>query len=101
MGPFAVSSVVLIHFPFSGLSSSKLRPALLLAEAGNYGWVCAQITILHYANKRAVLLEIIDFVEGSLEIQSFIRPAKLFTASESLFQKQIGQISQAKLKETT
>ena len=46
-------------------------------------------------------LETIDFVEGSLEIQSFIRPAKLFTASESLFQKQIGRISKAKLKETT
>jgi hypothetical protein len=46
-------------------------------------------------------LETIDFVEGSLEIQSFIRPAKLFTASESLFQRQIGQISKAKLKETT
>ena len=46
-------------------------------------------------------LETIDFVEGSLEIQSFIRPAKLFTASESLFQRQIGRISKAKLKETT
>jgi hypothetical protein len=40
-------------------------------------------------------------VKGSLEIQSFIRPAKLFIASESLFQRQIGQISKAKLKETT
>ena len=101
MGTFKAVSVVMIHFPFSDLSSSKLRPALLLAGAGNQDWVCAQITSCHYADKRAVLLEIIDFVEGSLEIQSFIRPAKLFTASESLFQKQIGQISQAKLKETT
>jgi len=100
MGPFAVGSVVLIHFPFSDLSSSKLRPALLLADAGNHDWVCAQITSRHYADKRAVLLETIDFVEGSLEIQSFIRPAKLFTASESLFQRQIGRISKAKLKET-
>ena len=101
MGTFKAVSVVMIHFPFSDLSSSKLRPALLLAGAGNQDWVCAQITSCHYADKRAVLLEIIDFVEGSLEIQSFIRLAKLFTASESLFQKQIGQISQAKLKETT
>ena len=93
MGPFTVGSVAMIHFPFSDLSSSKLRPVLLLADAGNQDWVCAQITSCHYADKRAVLLEIIDFVEGSLEIQSFIHPAKLFTASESLFQKQIGQIS--------
>ncbi len=32
MGPFAVGSVVLIHFPFSDLSSSKLRPALRSKE---------------------------------------------------------------------
>ena len=69
MGPFAVGSVVMIHFPFSDLSSSKLRPALLLGDAGNQDWVCAQITSRHYADKRAVLLETVDFVEGSLEIQ--------------------------------
>ncbi|MEL0279569.1 MAG: hypothetical protein VXB67_18100 [Deltaproteobacteria bacterium] len=32
MGPLTVGSVVMIHFPFSDLSSSKLRLALLLKK---------------------------------------------------------------------
>ena len=34
MGPFASRQVILLPFPFSDLSASKLRPALLLASAG-------------------------------------------------------------------
>ena len=31
MGPFATRKVVLLPFPFSDLTASKLRPALVLA----------------------------------------------------------------------
>ena len=34
MGPFAAGQVVLVHFPFSDLTASKLGPAVVLAEAG-------------------------------------------------------------------
>jgi mRNA interferase MazF len=34
MGAFAAGQVVLLPFPFSDLTRSKLRPALLLADAG-------------------------------------------------------------------
>ena len=34
MGAFAAGQVVIVHFPFSDLTASKLRPAVLLAEAG-------------------------------------------------------------------
>ena len=34
MGPIATRQVILLPFPFSDLSASKLRPALLLAAAG-------------------------------------------------------------------
>ena len=40
MGPFATRQVILLPFPFSDLSATKLRPALLLAwpaeETGCY-----------------------------------------------------------------
>ena len=39
MGPFASRQVVLLPFPFSDLSASKLRPALVLANAGKGDWV--------------------------------------------------------------
>jgi len=37
-------SVVLVKFPFSDLSSSKLRPAVVLAAAGRDDWILCQIT---------------------------------------------------------
>jgi hypothetical protein len=33
MGPLAAGQVVLVRFPFSDLSASKLRPAVFLADA--------------------------------------------------------------------
>ncbi len=37
MGTFASHQVVTLPFPFSDLTANKLRPALILAEAGNGG----------------------------------------------------------------
>jgi mRNA interferase MazF len=39
MGKFTVGQVVVIPFPFSVLSLKKLRPALLLADAGKGDWI--------------------------------------------------------------
>ena len=54
MGPFATRQVILLPFPFSDLSASKLRPALLLAAAGKGDWLICQITSNPYADARAV-----------------------------------------------
>ena len=94
-----IGSVVLLPFPFSDLSASKLRPALLVAESGRGDWVCVQITSQPYADLRAVTLSDADFPAGSLNRISFVRPGKLFTANQSLFRRSVGNIRQAKLKQ--
>lgn len=66
MGPFATRQVILLPFPFSDLSASKLRPALLLAAAGKGDWLLCQITSNPYADPRAVTLAQADFAEGGL-----------------------------------
>ena len=40
----SIGSVVLVRFPFSDLSESKLRPAVVLADAGRGDWVLCQVT---------------------------------------------------------
>ncbi len=40
----SVGAVVLVPFPFSDLSASKLRPAIVLDEAGRGDWVLCQVT---------------------------------------------------------
>ena len=56
MGAFAAGQVILLPFPFSDLTRSKLRPALLLADAGRDDWIACQITSNPYADPHAIAL---------------------------------------------
>ncbi len=95
----AIGDVVLVPFPFSDLSTSKLRPALVLAHAGREDWLCLQITSRPYADSFAIELADGDFSWGSLARTSFIRPGKLFTAHQDLFQRVAGHIKDEKLEQ--
>jgi mRNA interferase MazF len=85
--------VVLLPFPFSDLSAQKLRPALVLADAGRGDWLLCQITSKPYADGHAVELVERDFTKGGLQLTSYARPAKLFTAHASLIQSTAGVLS--------
>jgi mRNA interferase MazF len=88
----AIGSVVLVPFPFSDLSRSKIRPALVLADAGRGSWILCQITSKSYADARAFRLDYGDFAEGGLRIASYVRPGKLFTANETLILETAGRL---------
>jgi mRNA interferase MazF len=90
MGTFAAGQVVIVHFPFSDLTASKLRPAVVLAEAGRGDWILCQITSKSYGDEKAILLAAADFAKGSLRLTSFVRPGKLFTAHSSLVANLVG-----------
>lgn len=85
--------VVLVQFPFSDLSASKLRPAVCLRDAGRGDWILCQITSSRYADPLAIALNVADFSSGGLLIASFARPGKLFTANTSLFARSVGTLS--------
>ena len=93
MGPFAIRQVVLLPVPFSDLTASKLRPALVLADSGKGDWVLCQITSNPYADPSAITLTDADFAQGSLQRVSYARASKIFTAHESLFQRAAGQLT--------
>ena len=84
MGTLAAGQVVVLPFPFSDLSQKKLRPALLLADAGRGDWIACQITSNPYADTRAITLTDSEFIEGGLQRKSYLRPGKLFTCHGSL-----------------
>jgi len=90
--------VVLVFFPFSDLSASKLRPAIVLAAAGGDDWILCQVTSNPYADLRAIEISDDDFRSGSLRRLSFARPGKLFTANASLIHSQVGLLNPASLK---
>jgi len=88
----STGTIVLVRFPFSDLSQSKLRPAVVLANAGRGDWILCQITSNPYSDPRALQLSAEDFIEGSLPVISYARPTKLFTASQDLVVSQVGRL---------
>lgn len=88
-------TVVFVRFPFSDLSSSKLRPAVVLAHAGGTDWVLCQVTSNPYGDPIAVAITPSSFQSGGLGRESFARPGKLFTASQSLAIRAAGSLAPA------
>jgi mRNA interferase MazF len=89
-----IGSVVVVPFPFSDLSDSKLRPAVVLADAGKGDWVLCQLTSNAYADPLAVELRNSDFATGALRVTSYARPGKLFTADRSVMVRSVGKLRQ-------
>jgi mRNA interferase MazF len=57
---------------------------VILADAGRGDWILCQVTSNPYGDPRAIPLSEMSFREGSLQVMSYARPGKLFTASHSL-----------------
>ncbi|MBC8259021.1 MAG: type II toxin-antitoxin system PemK/MazF family toxin [SAR324 cluster bacterium] len=91
--------VVLIPFPFSDLSKSKLRPAVVLADVGRDDWVLCQITSNPYGDHQSIPLTEMNFATGSLPLESYVRPDKLFTANNNLVLKQVGTLNTKTFKQ--
>jgi mRNA interferase MazF len=90
--------VVLVPFPFSDLSQTKVRPAICLADAGRGDWVLCQVTSSPYGDPAAISLDVADFASGGVLVASFARPGKLFTANAGLMVRSVGVLNAAALK---
>ena len=90
--------IVLIPFPFTDLSNSKVRPALIVSNATvnkTSDLICAQITSQVY--KDTFTFEIKDAdVTTSLKGYSEVRCHKLFTADKAIIQKKISHLHASK-----
>ena len=95
----SVGTVVLVRFPFSDLSRSKVRPAIVLADTGRNDWVLCQVTSQPYTDPLAVEVTNGDLASGSFRKDSYARPGKLFTANAAIMTKEIGELKSEKLEE--
>ena len=89
----AAGTVVLVPFPFSDLSRSKLRPAIVLADVGHDDWVLCQVTSNPYSDPLAVTINDSGFSMGSLQKTSYARPTKLFTANHQIMISLVGRLT--------
>lgn len=101
MAKFVKGEVVVIPFPFSDLSGSKRRPALVLADLPGDDLLLCQITSQSSKDIYAVPLLAADFQNGSLPVNSFIRPARLFTADRNIVIRKAGLIRAKTINDVT
>lgn len=99
MEGLSIGQVVLASFPFSDLRSAKLRPCLVIGIAEFNDVVLCQITSNKYGSKRAITLKRDDFSQGSIVVDSYIRPDKIATLDKGMIKQVLGSISTAKLDE--
>ena len=99
MESLSIGQVVLATFPFSDLSSKKLRPCLMIGFADFDNILLCQITSKDYGSKKAVKLLKSDFSKGTLVINSFIRPDKIATLDKTRIKSVLGTISTTKHNE--
>ena len=99
MGKFVKGDVVIIPFPFTDLSDSKKRPALVLADLPGDDIIVCQITSQSKSDTFALPLEASDFISGGLPVDSFIRPNKIFTADKNIILSIAGHLTETKIRE--
>ena len=80
-------------FPFTDLSGSKMRPALVLSDLRGNDMILCQITSKPTDDLFALFIKSEDFVSGSLPKGSFIRPSRIFTAEKTIILRKAGTIT--------
>lgn len=95
--------IVLVPFPFTDLTSSKKRPALVISpdsfNSRQQDLILAAITSHLAAEQDTLLIGDRDFAEGSLPKKSVVKPTKLFTIHSTLVLKKICALRRAKTTE--
>jgi len=90
-------SLVLVPFPFTDLSSTKSRPALVLLDHDEDVTLSFITTKKRWAKEWDLYLE--STVQNGLKKPSIVRLAKITTLEKSLILGELGMISQKKLDE--
>lgn len=93
MGKLVKGAVVVVPFPFSDLSESKVRPAVVVGAAGMGDYILCMITKTAPISEEGVELTNDDFVSGGLVVEpSYVRPSKLFTMNIAKIKKTCGHL---------
>jgi len=99
MGDFVKGDVVIIPFPFTDLSGTKKRPAFIVADLPGDDLIVCQITSKSKSFPYALSIDASDFASGSLPVDSYIRPNKIFTADKNIILSVAGHLNETKINE--
>ena len=102
---FSQGDIVLVPFPFTDLSATKQRPALVLSperlNKARLDLVVVAVTSQVPSTLRGdeVLLSEADLQSAGLPRRSIIKLGKIFTIHQGLVRRKLGRIPQSTLEE--
>ena len=99
MGTTMRGDIVVLPFPFSDLSGSKRRPAMVVAVLKGEDIILCQITSVSREDSDAVAISENDMEIGSLSRMSYARPNRIFTADSRIIIYRAGHLHEAKSNE--
>ena len=97
------SDIVLVQFPFSDLSQTKLRPALILAVSTSID----EITLCFISSQKvnslsidefAILKTDDEFLQTGLKVDSKVRVTRMITLKRKLILRKIGKLGKRQNK---
>lgn len=99
---FEQGDIVLIPFPFTDLTTTKQRPALIISKT-DYNQktediITCGITSNLQNSDYSVLVDNENLTEGSIPMKSRIKADKMFTLKQSLVNKKLAKLNTATLE---
>lgn len=101
---FNPRDIVIIEFPYSDYSGSKLRPVLVLSDSdfnkNQNDIIVCKITSSNFNDKYQIVISNEDLEKGNLKLErSWIGTNYILTIDKSLVSKKIAKISKNKFEE--
>ena len=88
--------IVLIHFPFTDLTDTKLRPALVIHESENdvvVAFISSKISGHLQDSDFLISMDHPAFLSTGLKVSSVIKFDKIATISKDLIEGEIGEVT--------
>ncbi len=91
--------IVLVDFPFSDLTKTKKRPALIINSLEGQNAILCQITTKRRSIQKYEIFLNKESCFGDIRFDSFVYVDMIFTLHKSLIYKKIGEVNNLKIKE--
>jgi mRNA interferase MazF len=91
--------IVLVDFPFSDLTKTKKRPALVINSLEGENAILCQITTKRRGIQKYEISLSKEVCTGDIRFNSFVYVDMVFTLHKSLIYKKIGAVDNLKIKE--
>ena len=99
MERFVEGDIVVVPFPFTDLSDSRKRPALVLSNLEGDDIIICEITSIIRTDSYVVSLENNDLESGKLKTKSIIRPNRIVTIDKKKINYKFGKVKDSKFQE--